>query len=176
MTDCEAYEESEGLQSWRDLYYLLTNKPSGQEPLPEYLKVVEQVVEDGFVLALGGEIICRPVQDDDMLDGYVWSFCNDGWVDSRQVRHCTKCNMCYENAWHCNVCGICKLGRELACSGCQGWSRAGAEKGQESGWMAVDAEAMQIEKDGSNRKRSRHETQAGQCTEVRVFCSAVVPC
>lgn len=47
-----------------------------------------------------------------------WSFCRDGWVNRHRVKHCFECNECFDDAWHCSVCGVCNTPPQYPCAGC----------------------------------------------------------
>ena len=156
LKNCDAFELDPNLAAWRAKYNAMERRQEGQEKLFAVLQAL-------FTHALSVKNEDRDMRGDNMLDTYVWSFCRNGWVDRSKVRHCTLCNECYEEAWHCETCDTCKAGRKLACDRCGGWSKLGAEEGI-NGELAVDVHTVQG--GGSGRKRGRSSTVVGQSTEV----------
>jgi hypothetical protein len=61
----------------------------------------------------------------DLPNPFAYSFCKDEWVPHHHTVRYERCDVCYDLAWHCEMCSTCKARRKLACDGCGGWPEDG---------------------------------------------------
>ncbi|EME86754.1 uncharacterized protein MYCFIDRAFT_172452 [Pseudocercospora fijiensis CIRAD86] len=155
--DSEAFECDAILASWRAMLKSMQKKGSSAADVDEHFQLL-------FQYGLGEISDKDPTTARNEKESlHFWSFCRGGWVDRDLVMHCWKCNSCYDDAWHCDTCGVCKIGRKFKCDGCGGWSEIGAVEGIEDG-RAVTAG----QKRGRRaEKRKRESMQDGSHAAAR---------
>jgi hypothetical protein len=113
MTDFDAWRQDPTLRSIRRTM----NGLSDEDTESRYNSKAMQTL---MMYAMGVEREHIATLKDGMQspNSYAWSFCKDKWVSRHRTVHCKHCDVCYDLAWHCEVCGTCKAGRTLACDGC----------------------------------------------------------
>jgi hypothetical protein len=148
MADCETWRTDEFLRHLRPT--LLDDTTDEQEKAESWTSLMEYALGKGNQNGLMEAMMRSP-------GSHVWSFCRNQWVSRIECRHCEDCDICYDDAWHCRVCGKCKVGHWLVCDGCGGKSLTGALYGVLEGGTTMDAHTTQRGLSlGRPKKRSRN--------------------
>ncbi|KXT02141.1 hypothetical protein AC578_5950 [Pseudocercospora eumusae] len=160
---CEAFEIDVHMAAWRAMFKSMQKKGFGEPELHKHFHVLFH-----YGLSENYSEYIKVEVNKDLESLHIWSFCRGGWVDRESVSHCWTCNSCYDDAWHCDTCGVCKVGRKFACDGCGGWSEIGIFEGTSAG-RAVTAGRGQGRGKGRAEKRKRESMQDGSHAAARAI-------